>query len=243
MKKTITTALLTILLLTLTASTALLAYLHFFASDNQDLSGTWTADLDMTNQASVSAFGWLQDIEGVSVSLEDMESYIPKLTMRVELTFAQDGNSAGTFVCNVSPESYASCNQAAHEALAAAFRDLLAERLRMAGYTGGTDEETLETLVTETFGMSTEEYLAACGPKLLPSLEELQSQYDGNGTYETVEDILIRRFEEGGAVITKTEIYLRRDDSLILLEADDAGSQAFSSDEDPVVYTLRQSEN
>ena len=113
----------------------------------------------------------------------------------------------------------------------------------MAGYTGGTDEETLETLVTETFGMSTGEYLAACGPKLLPSLEELQSQYEGNGTYETAEDILTRRFEEGGAVITKTEIYLRRDDSLILLETDEADSQAFSSGEYPMVYTLRQSEN
>lgn len=243
MKKTITTTLLTILLLTLTASTALLAYLHFFASDNQDLSGTWTADLDMTNQAAASAFGWLQDIEGVSVSLEDMESYIPELTIRVELSFAQDGDSAGTFACNVSPESYASCNQAAYEALAAAFRELLAERLHMAGYTGGTDEETLEALVTETFGMATEEYLAACGPKLLPSLEELQSQYEGNGTYETAEDILTRRFEEDGAVITKTEIYLRRDDSLILLEAGEADSQAFSSGEYPMVYTLRQSEN
>lgn len=243
MKKTITTALLTILLLTLTASTALLAYLHFFASDNQDLSGTWTAELDMTNLAAASAFGWLQDIEGVSVSLEEMETNMDGLTIQVDLTFTQNGDSAGTFACNVSPESYASCNQAAYGALAAAFHEILAERLHMAGYTGGTDEEILEALVTETFRMSTGEYLAACGPKLLPSLEELQSQYDGNGTYETAEDILTRRFEEGGAVITKTEIYLRRDDSLILLETDEADSQAFSSGEYPMVYTLRQSED
>lgn len=54
---------------------------------------------------------------------------------------------------------------------------------------------------------------------------------------------MTRRFEEGGAVITKMEIYLRRDDSLILLETDEADSQAFSSGEYPMVYTLRQSED
>lgn len=241
MKKTITTAILTILLLTLTASTILLAYLHFFAADNHDLSGTWTAELDMTNQAAASAFGWLQDIEGVSVSLEDMETDMDRLTIQVDMTLAQDGDSAGTFSCRVSPESYEACRQAAYGALAAAFRERLAERLHMAGYTGGTDEEAMEALVTETFGMSTEEYLAACGPKLLPSLEDLQSQYDGNGTYETAEDMLTRRFEEDGTVITKTEIYIQQDGSLLLLEADDADVQGFSSGEYPVVYTLRQS--
>lgn len=241
MKKTITTSILTILFLTLTASTALLVYLHFFASDNQDLSGTWTAELNMTEQAAVTAYSWLQDIEGVSVSLEEMETDMDRLTIRVDLTFAQDGDSTGTFSCNVSPESYEICRQTAYEALAAAFRDLIAERLHMAGYTGGTDEETIEALVTATFGMSTEEYVAACGPKLLPSLEELQSQYDGSGAYEMAEDILTRRFEEDGAVITKTEILIRQDDSLILLEETAADSSAAVSDDYPVVYTLRQS--
>ena len=99
MKKTITTALLTILLLTLTASTALLAYLHFFASDNQDLSGTWTAELDMTNLAAASAFGWLQDIEGVSVSLEEMETNMDGLTIQVDLTFTQNGDSLLPAMC------------------------------------------------------------------------------------------------------------------------------------------------
>ena len=243
MKKTIATAIGTMLILTLAASTALLIYLHFFAANDNDLSGTWSAGLDLTGQAAASAVGWLQDIEGVSVTLEDMEDRMGGLIVQVDLIFEQTESAAGTFVCHVSPESYEACNQAAYEALAAAFRELLAERLHMAGYTGGTDEETLEALVTETFGMATEEYLAACGPKLLPSLEELQSQYEGNGTYEMAEDILTRRFEEDGAVITKTEIYLRRDDSLILLEADEADSQAFSSGEYPMVYTLRQSEN
>lgn len=243
MKKTITTAILAILVLTLAASTALLAYLHFFAADNNDLSGTWTADLDMTSQAAAAAFGWLQDIEGVSVSLEEMETDMNGLTIRVDLDFEKAGDSTGTFACHVSPESYEACRQTAYGTLAEAFRERLAERLHMADYTGGTDEEAVEALVTETFGMSTEEYLAACGPKLLPSLEDLQLQYDGSGTYETAEGILTRRFDDDGAVITKTENYIRQDDRLILLEADEADSQpqTVSSGEYPIVYTLRQS--
>lgn len=164
MKKTIKTAILTLLLLTLTVSTAFLAYLHFFASDDNDLSGEWTAEIDLTKQAAVSAYSWLQDIEGVSLSLEETEAYIPELTVRVDLSFAQTVDAAGTFYCSVSPESYEACRQTAYGALRTAFHDLLAERLHMAGYTGSTDEEALEALVVETFGMSTEEYLAASVP-------------------------------------------------------------------------------
>lgn len=241
MKKMIKTTILTILFLTLAASTALFAYLHFFAADDSGLSGEWTAELNLTEQAAVSAYSWLQEIEGVSFSLEEMESYTPKLTVKVNLSFAQTDDSAGTFVCKVSPESYETCSQAAYAALAEAFHDLLDKRLSMAGYAGGTDEEAIEALVTETFGMSTEAYLQSYGPKLLPSLEELQAQYDGGGSYEKTDDILTRRFEEDGTVVTKTEIYIRQDESLILMGETDADSSDLSSDEYPVVYTLRQS--
>lgn len=241
MKKTIATAIGTMLILTLAASTALLIYLHFFAANDNDLSGTWTAGLDLTGQAAASAVGWLQDIEGVSVTLEDMEDRMGGLIVQVDLIFEQTESAAGTFVCHVSPESYEACNQAAYEALAAAFRELLAERLTMAGYTDGGDEETVEALAEETFGMPTVEYLAACGPGLLPTLEDLQSQYDGSGSYETEEGILTRRIEEDGAVITKTESYIRQDDTLILMEETDADSSNLSSDEYPVIYTLRKS--
>lgn len=242
MKKTLTTVILTLLILTLAFSTALLTYLHFFASDDRGLSGEWTADLDMTKQAAVTAFSWLQDIEGVAVSPEDMEERMRGLTVQVSLTFEPSAHSEGVFHCDIDPESYEACRQTACEAFATAFRELLAERLRMAGYTGSMDEDAIEALVTETFGMSTEDYLAACGPELLPPLEDLQARYDGSGTYETTEDVLTRRFDDGGAVVTKTETYLRQDVRLILLEETDTGSPAFSSDEYPMIYTLKQSQ-
>lgn len=135
MRKNLKNILLTILFLCLITSTALLTYLQFFAPNDKDLSGNWTAKLDMTKQSAVTALDWLQDIEAVSISLEDMENYMHGLTIEVNLTFEQTANSEGTFRCNVLPESYDACNQAAYEAFATAFQDLLVERLRMAGYT------------------------------------------------------------------------------------------------------------
>lgn len=243
MRKTIKNAVIILLLFTLSVSTALLSYLHFFASDDKDLSGEWIANIDMTKQAAVTAHSWLQDIEGVFVSLEDMDSYMQNLTIQVNLTLEQTEHSGGTFQCNVSPESYEACNQAAYEAFAVAFQELLTERLRMTGYTGSTDKEAMEALVTETFGMSTVSYLMSCGPALLPSLEDLQAAYDGSGTYEAAENILTRQFDTDGSVITKVEHYIRKDSNLILDEEMDSVPDGLFSDYYPMIYTLKQPQN
>lgn len=240
MRKTVKKVIVLLLLLILSVSTALLAYLHFFASGDEELSGEWTADLDMTRQAAVTALSWLQDIEGVSVSLEDVESCMQNLNIRVDLTFEQTARSEGTFRCSVLPESYATCKQDAYEAFAVVFRDLLIQRLRMAGYTGGTDKEAIEALVVETFGMPTVVYLMSYGPELLPSMEELQTQYGGSGTYENAEGVLTRRFDTGGSAYASAERYIRQDSSLVLSEESDAGASGFPSAYYPVIYTLRQ---
>ena len=240
MRKIIKNVILTLLILTLSTSTAFLAYLHFFASDDRELSGEWTANLDMTQQAAVTAFSWLQDIEAVDISLEDMEAYMQDLNIQVDLTLEQSDRFKGTFHCNVLPESYDACNQAAYEAFAMAFQELLAERLQMAGYSAGTDQESIEALVNETFGMSTVSYLMSYGPELLPSLEDLQAQYDGSGTYEATEDILTRQFDMGGVVTTKIEYYIRKDSNLILFDEIGSDSADPFSGNDPVMYTLKQ---
>ena len=234
MGKIIKNTILALLILSLSISTAFLAYLHFFTSDDRSLSGEWTAELDMTEQAAVTALIWLQDIEAVSVSLEDMESSMRKLTIQVDLALEPTTDFGGTFHCSILPESYDVCKQAAYEAFAAAFRELLTERLRLAGYTGGTDREDIEALVTETFGMSTVSYLMACGPALLPSLEDLQAQYDGSGTYEAAEGILTRRYDNGA---TKTEHYVWEDSSLVL-----SGEEGSDGQKKPAILIFRKNE-
>ncbi len=233
----------TLVFLTLSASTAILAYLHFTASKDEDISGEWTAYLDMTEQASAIAYSWLQDIEAVSVSLEDMESYMQDLTVSVHLTLDAAKPSEGTFRCIVLPESYDACEQAAYEAFAQAFQALLAERLRMAGYEGDMDPGAIEALVTETFGMPTVSYLMSCGPALLPSLEDLQIQYDCSGAYEAEGGVLVRQIEAGGLVTAREEHYIREDSRLILFEETDSSASGLISNPFPMIYTLAPQQN
>lgn len=237
MKRTVKNTVLILLLFTLSASTAFLAYLHFFAPGETNLSGEWTTELDMTGKAAVTALGWLQDIEAVAISLDDMEKYMQGLTIQVDMSLEQTARTEGTFRCNVVQESYDACDQAAYEAFAMAFRALLAERLRMAGYAGSMDEDAIETLVAETFGMPTVQYLRICVPDLLPSIEALQAEFDGSGTYGAAEGILTRQFDDGGLV--KVQRYIRKGDSLLLFEDASLGTDA-AVGRSPVLYMMRQ---
>ena len=243
MKKSGKNIIFLLLIFVLGVSTAFLIYLHFFASGDGKLSGEWTAELDLTDRAVVTALDWLQDIEAVSVSMEELEASMQGLTVQMHMTMEQTSRSAGTFQCGVLPESYEACSQAAYEAFAAAFRELLTERLHLAGYPDITDGEAVEALVQETFGMSSVSYLMTCGPALLPSLKELQAEYDGSGTYETAEGVLTRRFDADGAEKTESERYIRQGGSLVLLGEADSDAADSHGGRYPAVYTLEQSEN
>ncbi len=240
MGRIIKNAVLTVLILTLGTSTAFLAYLHFFASGERGFSGEWVANLDVTEQAAVTALDWLQDIEAVSISLEDMEPYMRNLIIPVNLSMEQSGRLEGTFRCDIGPDSYDACRQAAYEGFATGFRALLGERLHMAGYEGDTSQEGVEALVAESLEMSTVSYLMTYGPALIPSLEELQERYEGSGTYEVREDILVRHYDAGGPSVIREEYYIRKGDSLIL--SGEVGEESVESffDRYPILYTLKK---
>ncbi len=243
-RRTIKNAMVTILFLALGTCAILFAFLYFFTSGDRNLSGEWTAEIDVTQQAAVTALDWLQDIEAVSISLEDMESYMENLTIQLNMTLEQTSRSEGTFHCHISPESYEACKQAAYQAFAQAFRELLGERLRMAGYEGDVEPEEIENLAATAFGMSTESYLMSYGPVLLPSLENMQAQYEGSGTYETAEGVLFRQFDAGGAKEATEEYYIRKGANLALLgETDPAASGGHFFSPYPMVYTLKEYES
>ncbi len=216
MRKTVSV----LLFLTLSISTVLLAYLYFSSPEDKKLSGEWTAKLDMTEQAAAAAYGWLQEIEAVTVSLDDLEACMQELSIQADLTLEQTTRSGGTFHGEILPESYDACEQAAYEALAGTFRKLVARRLQLAGYTGSTEEDAVEALIRETFGMSAVEYLRACGPVLLPSREELQARYGGSGTYEMAEGFLIREYDTDAPGPPRSERCIRQGADLILAGED-----------------------
>lgn len=239
-----------LLILSVGILAAILVHSRLQAQREANLSGEWSARLDMTEQAVVAAFGWLSDIEAVSVSPEDVAACMRNLTIQVNLTLEQTAPGQGTFRCEISPEAYDACRQAAYQALGEAFRAALAERLLMAGYAGSTDEAALGELAEEALGMPLFSYLMSCGPALMPSLEELQARYDGSGSYEAADGILARRFDAAAAPSDAAgtdavrERYMKRGAELVLYgreisEADGAAAPESGSRSYPMVYTLR----
>lgn len=240
MGKIVKNTIITLLILTLGCSTAFLAYLHFFAQDERELAGEWGAQLELTEQAAVMAYGWLQDIEAVTVSLEEVKACMQDLGVRVDLELEPSGRLEGVFRCGIAKESYDACREEAYRAFAAVFRSLVAKRLHMAGYTGGTDEEAVEALVSEAFGMSTVSYLMSCGPELLPSLEALRARYGGSGVYKLEDGSLILQFMDGGADSGREERYIRTDTDLILYGETGFGEAELLFKPNPLRYTVKQ---
>lgn len=73
-----------------------------------------------------------------------------------------------------------------------------------------------------------------CGPALLPSLEDLQAQYDGSGVYEAAEGILTWQYDNGA---TKTEHYVWEDSSLVL-----AGEEGPDGQKKPAILIFLKDE-
>lgn len=63
MRKYVKYSMIILLLLSVGIAAACVVYLFLFAPGDSDLSGEWTAELEMTGQAAATAYGWLKDME------------------------------------------------------------------------------------------------------------------------------------------------------------------------------------
>jgi len=142
--------------------------------------GSWHRQIDLREHAVGEARLWLGGARlGEQV---DAEAAFPAIPAELTLTLQKDG----TWQCHVERESYEAAEAAAAQGMAAALRELLRLRIEDTGRGGGT-EEYLEARIADAVGMSSLEYLREHGPKLLPTLEELENSFGGEGTYR-VED-------------------------------------------------------
>jgi hypothetical protein len=176
--------------------------LQLYRRSDPKLTGSWRMQVNLSEIARARANAWLGQAElGDQVDLADA---MPMLFADVNLTLREDGSWSRS----LDEDSYALAEKAANSALAESLRRLLCLRLKEAGRTAGTAEEA-EKHIERAIGMSSERYLAEYGPALLPKPEELQSFYDGSGTWQ-VEG---RHISFDG----KTGMRYLADDSLLLL--------------------------
>lgn len=186
--------------------------LQVYRRTDPSLIGTWRMELDLTETARARANAWLQNAKlGERIDAGDV---LPKLTVRAELALREDGSWEKT----LDADSLARAKAAADKALAASLRELLRLRITDAGRPAVTAAEA-DRQIAAAIGMTAEEYIAACGPALLPGEAELRARLEGSGFYQIEGPNL--RFDGGRAVRFLT------DDTLLVLSADD-GTEVYA---------------
>lgn len=177
--------------------------LRLYRRSDPTLAGRWRMEVDVTDSARMRANAWLQAAK--SGDQIDAGTYLPQLTVRVELRLNEDGRWSRS----VDEASLRDAGKQAERALGSALRELLRLRIKEAGRPVGSDAE-LDARIEDAVGMSVEAYLQDYGPALLP--EDLNTVYDGGGSWQ-LEGTQIR-FDGGAAR------YLADDALLVLAYGD-----------------------
>ena len=174
--------LLLLVILALAAISCVLA-LRLYRRADPRLTGTWSMQADLTDTARRRADAWLQRAAlGEEVPAAD---YLPRLGVTVRLTLREDG----TWTRQIEDADYDAALLKAQQGLAKALTELLRLRIADAGRPPETAEQA-EARITAAIGMSSEAYMRAHGPALLPGLEELRAFYNGAGRYSLEGQVL-----------------------------------------------------
>ncbi len=194
--------LLTVVFLLAALSCVLLLRLN--RAETADVTGKWLMRPDLTERARGCAELWLR---GAALGDRvDVGAALPRLEVKVLLSLQPDG----TWTRRLDGASYESARENASRALADALHALLLLRLEDAGLAAGSEAET-QAHIRRALGMSIEDYLALCGPQLLPAREELESRYGGSGSYALLDgEILFDGRERADCILAGDFLILSR---------------------------------
>lgn len=173
MKKVIVRTVIVLVILLLLSAGAFAA-LQFFRPGKK-LPGTWTMNVDLTDEVVKTADDWLGNaILGNKVSLRD---HTDGLLLPVYFEIAEDG-TCSTYI---RQEDYDALADESYTAFADAMNELLTMRLKDAGVEA--DAAKLDEYVKNAVGSDTAEYLKANAPSIMPEYENVFMIYSKEGTY------------------------------------------------------------
>ena len=147
------------------------------------IEGSWTREVDVTDQVACETAIWLSDVGGMDTSQEWIHEKLGSLTYTSVLTFEKTGLGKGEFSEVVDKESYEACKDDTYRAVARCLEDIIARRLDMAGYGEELSEEDAKKVVSEVLGVSTEQYLKEKGVDMLPAIEVEEGINNRSGAY------------------------------------------------------------
>ena len=147
----------------------------FYINANRiGLVGQWHRSVDVTDEVSKSIQGYLREV----LSEEEIaECNLPdKIEIDSRLVISKDGTMTET----IDEVSYYDAQSLAKETLREAVIKVIEDKMQK---TYIETDMTTEELIKESTGMDIDDYLDKYGPKMMPTMDELNSSYGMNATY------------------------------------------------------------
>lgn len=161
------------LVLIMIAMVGIIAY--WYVNGNKlRLPGEWYREIDLTAQVQDEIEKYLDTAtmgEEINVS-----KYLDEIIVESHLSVGEDG----TIVESIDEMSYVEAKKKANDALEETVSDLI--KLRIESNFIETDKKSRD-LVKETFDMELANYLKEYGPKLMPTMEEMNGEYGMKAEY------------------------------------------------------------
>lgn len=130
--------------------------------------------VSMTEEASARAFVWLNKIDYMELSYEDVVSIMGQFNLEIIKTPTKE---KGVYTYALADNAYEYCQNQAQVGFERAYKQVIKNRIEKTGYEGEISDETVERLMLETFGMTVSDYLKQCDVKLLPAEDEINEKY------------------------------------------------------------------
>jgi len=139
-------------------------------------------EISLSEEVSAKAYVWLNQIDDMNISYEDLRQAIGDINLTVELT---PSGKKGIKNQQIVDGAYEQCLEKAYSGLANAYWQVVASRLTESGYDKPINQNTVEKLMKDTYGLSIVDYLKACEDlSLLPSKEDAMTKYNQEVTDE-----------------------------------------------------------
>lgn len=147
----------------------------FYINANRiGLVGQWHRTIDVTDDVSAGIKGYLREV------LSEEEIAECSLPDKIEIDSVLIISKDGIMTESVDEVSYYDAQQAAKEALTDAVIKVIEDKMQK---TYIETDMTTQELIKEATGMEISDYLEKYGPRMMPSMDELNDAYGMNASY------------------------------------------------------------
>lgn len=111
----------------------------------EQLNGVWVTKIDISEEVCTKAELWLEDVEGITVTSEELRQVMGTLEVELLEEYVLDENGYAVCTKRISEESYERCKDKAYEGMTLAFEQVIARRLYASDL---IDEQILQDILS-----------------------------------------------------------------------------------------------